>query len=46
MSAGDHQLRHHILVHAADNAGRILDGVRFIDPFAVRNANFIAQWLP
>lgn len=26
--------------------GRILDGVRFVDPFAVRNANFIAQLLP
>jgi len=25
--------------------GRILDGVRFVDPCAVRNANFIAQLL-
>jgi predicted nucleic acid-binding protein len=35
-----------VLVSEGFQDGRILDGVRFVDPFAVRNANFIEQLLP
>jgi predicted nucleic acid-binding protein len=35
-----------VLVSEDFQDGRILDGVRFVDPFAVRNANFIEQLLP
>lgn len=35
-----------VLISEDFQDGRILDGVRFVDPFAVRNANFIAQLLP
>ena len=36
----------HTLITEDFQDGRILDGVRFIDPFAVQNANFIEQLLP
>jgi predicted nucleic acid-binding protein len=35
-----------VLISEDFQDGRILDGVRFVDPFSVRNANLIAQLLP
>jgi predicted nucleic acid-binding protein len=36
----------HILITEDFQDGRMLDGVRFVDPFAIRNAAFIDQLLP
>ena len=35
-----------VLISEDFQDGRILDGVRFVDPFAARNANFVEQLLP